>query len=177
MFITDRHAGYHLRTLLRTLLRTICTHNSDHIFSFMESTDENGQIDFGDFVRVLCTYCLFGKSELMTYAYTVNDTTNKGISATAAMTSYIQSVYSVQLNCQRAVFWCQLYTVALLLKQCLCSNCMHIEFTSTQRYASLLILLAASMSRFTKVCILSPICSVCYVPYANAHALHRLCDV
>ena len=58
----------------------------------MESTDENGQIDFGDFVRVLCTYCLFGKSELMTYAYTVNDTTNKGTTTTAT----IRCIRSIQ---------------------------------------------------------------------------------
>jgi hypothetical protein len=78
----------------------------------MESTDENGQIDFGDFVRVLCTYCLFGKSELMTYAYTVNDTTNKGISTAATITNlpfaqYIYTVCSYTVNECRVVVSCE----------------------------------------------------------------------
>ncbi|CAM9387981.1 unnamed protein product [Chrysoparadoxa australica] len=51
---------------------------SDHIFHFLESTDDDGNVDFGDFVKVLCTYCLFGQSELLTYAYTVYDSTGRG---------------------------------------------------------------------------------------------------
>jgi hypothetical protein len=50
----------------------------DYFFTFMESLDEDGMMDFGDFVRAVCTYCLFGKSELMAFAYTVQDPDGRG---------------------------------------------------------------------------------------------------
>ncbi|CAM9555822.1 unnamed protein product [Discosporangium mesarthrocarpum] len=46
---------------------------ADHLFAFMESEDEDGKVDFGDFVKLVCSYSLFGKSDLLRYAYTVYD--------------------------------------------------------------------------------------------------------
>eukprot|EP00903_Cladosiphon_okamuranus_P017842 g16420.t1 len=46
---------------------------ANHLFSFMESADEDGRVDFGDFVKLVCSYCMFGKSDLLRYAYTVYD--------------------------------------------------------------------------------------------------------
>ncbi|CAM9258818.1 unnamed protein product, partial [Laminaria digitata] len=48
---------------------------ANHLFNFMESADEDGGVDFGDFVkaRLVCSYCMFGKADLLRYAYTVYD--------------------------------------------------------------------------------------------------------
>ncbi|CAM9663007.1 unnamed protein product [Ectocarpus sp. 4 AP-2014] len=46
---------------------------ANHLFSFMEATDEDGRVDFGDFVKLVCSYCMFGKADLLRYAYTVYD--------------------------------------------------------------------------------------------------------
>jgi hypothetical protein len=50
---------------------------TDKLFELID-TDNNGTIDFDEYIRVMATYCMFTKDEIMTFSFQCFDTDDSG---------------------------------------------------------------------------------------------------
>ena len=59
------------------ILDMVATPTAKEVFVSVDAIDENGFIEFGDFVRAVGTYCFFGKEEILKFLYTYVDFARK----------------------------------------------------------------------------------------------------
>lgn len=59
------------------ILDMVATPTAKEVFISLDAVDENGYVEFGDFVRAVGTYCFFGKEEVLKFLYTYVDFARK----------------------------------------------------------------------------------------------------
>jgi Ca2+-binding EF-hand superfamily protein len=80
------------------------TDTSIEIFRYVDAFDEDEQIEFGDFMRAIGTYCMFGKDELLRFLFTYMDKLSEGTITHAQFINLINIVNPFdKKRCKRAL--------------------------------------------------------------------------
>jgi Ca2+-binding EF-hand superfamily protein len=61
-----------------TFLRETPTETAIEIFKYSDAIDEEDLIEFGDFMRAVGTYCMFGRDEVLRFLFTFTDKLSEG---------------------------------------------------------------------------------------------------
>lgn len=74
------------------------------IFTTLDALDDNGYVEFGDFVRVLGTFCFFGKEEILRFIYVFTDKARVGDISAGDFERLIEMINPVEkLRARRAL--------------------------------------------------------------------------
>lgn len=102
--IDKQHVGKVTTMDIFEFLQMPPTPVSREIFVVLDSLDENGFVEFGDFVRTLGTYCFFGKEEILRFIYVYGDKERKGEMSAADFERLVETINPIEkLRSRRAL--------------------------------------------------------------------------
>lgn len=63
------------------------------VFFSLDSVDEDGYVEFGDFIRTFATFCFFGKEEILRFAFVFVDKDHKGVIPFSKFVDLIETIH------------------------------------------------------------------------------------